>query len=114
MYYNRNQVPLYLRRIKAILKCCIVSFYHHCLNNLFFSLRLSKCFRFLKQPCFLSKMKVLSKKTPPTKVEGFQMSSFDLSQICQIAFTENFYIWNFSVTLSVYICVENFRETLKL
>ena len=35
-------------------------------------------------------MKSSIKKVPSTKVEGFQMSLFDLSEACQKAFTKNF------------------------
>ena len=58
-------------------------------------------------------MKVLLKKKPWT-VEGFQMSCFDLSQTCEIAFTENCCIWKFSGTFSVYTFITKYREALDL
>lgn len=42
------------------------------------------------------------------------MSPFDLSEIWEIAFTENFSIWNFSRTRFAYICIKSSREALKL
>lgn len=55
---------------------------------------------------------VLSKESL-TEVEGFQMLFFHQSQVCNIAFTENCYIWSDSGTYLVYI-VTKLREALKL
>ena len=43
---------------------------------------------FLNSPIFI-KNKSFIEKTPPTKVEGFQMSIFDLIQTWEIPFIEN-------------------------
>ena len=55
---------------------------------------------------------VLSKESL-TEVEGFQMLFFHQSQVCNIAFTENCYIWSVSGTYLVYI-VTKLREAVKL
>ena len=44
---------------------------------------------FLNSPIFFPKNESYSEKALPTKVEGFQTSLFNLSQTCEIAFTEN-------------------------
>ena len=43
---------------------------------------------FLKKTCFSQKWKFYQ-KAPPVKVEGFQISFFDLIQTSKIAFTNN-------------------------
>ena len=44
------------------------------------------------------------KKALPTKVEDFQTSVFDLSQTCEIAFTENLNLELFQNSLGLYLC----------
>ena len=51
------------------------------------------------------------KRATPRKVEGFEMSVFELTQICDTTFTEKCYIWNFHGTPSVYF-VTKFIEKL--
>ena len=53
-------------------------------------------------------------KALSTKVEGFQMSLFELSETYQKAVTENCQIWNFPGTSSVYHFVKIFRQALNL
>ena len=56
--------------------------------NFFCSLRLWWWFKFIKELYFFLNNKRSIKKASLTKVEGFQMSLFDLSQTCKKPFTE--------------------------
>ena len=72
--------------------------------------------KFLLQPTvfiIIRISKTVLSKEILTEVEGFQMLFFQQSQVCDIAFTENCYIWSVSATYLIYI-VTKLRKALKL
>ena len=80
----------------------------------YFLLHVFKNYSIFWSSSILAQNRALSKKAPPTKVEGIQIYLFNLNQTCKIACTKNCYIWNFSRTPLADICIKSFRETLKI
>ena len=85
----------------------------YCLKNLFVHFTFLVIIQISEIALIWLEKKNISKKLPTTTVEYYPKLISDLTQTCEIVFTESYYVWSFSTTHFADICIKRLRKTLK-